>query len=200
MRTWPCKTRGEVVKSTKGTWVHTPFFLSLITAAFSSSCCSVDHPGWMGIPQASPQLVRVVGELGRGSPNSWTAKDRCRPRNERLIRALTDKLLSDFGWSSLELPQLPQSHSSSGHLSQANCWSSGAVVPRHSALFQSNGNRKTCVVRMYLFPFECHLLSADLALFHVFKNFPFVGKQRLVTGLYHCWCLMQKLRTKLVFS
>lgn len=44
-----------------------------------------------GHPRASPQLVRMEG----CSPNSWTAKDRCWPRYERLIMALTDKLLAE---------------------------------------------------------------------------------------------------------
>lgn len=67
-RLW--KTRGEVVKGTKGTRVHTPFFLSHHSCLFfwrrpcQSSCVNGD-------PQASAQLQK-----------SQTAKDRCKPRYE----------------------------------------------------------------------------------------------------------------------
>lgn len=52
-----------------------------------------------GDPQ-TPLLLKAKGggESGGGSPKSWTAKDRCRPRYERLIMVLTDKLLSETGW------------------------------------------------------------------------------------------------------
>lgn len=111
-----------------------------------------------GDPEASPQLLRTEGggESGEGgSPNSWTAKDRCRPRYERLIMVLTDKLLSETLDGAQWLPQLLQCRSSSGRLYQANRWSKGVVVPCHFAYVQSKGKKNNHVVRMYLFPLWC---------------------------------------------
>lgn len=85
-----------------------------------------------GDPQASPLLLRTEGgmESGEGgSPKSWTTKDRCRPRYERLIMVLTDKLLSETVDEAQCLPQSLPLHSSSGRLAQANCY--GVVVPCH---------------------------------------------------------------------
>lgn len=83
-RLW--KTRREVVKSTKGTRVHTPFFLSHHSCLYFwlRPCRS---PCVNGDPRASPQLQK-----------SQTAKDRCKPRYESPIMALTDEELSRAGW------------------------------------------------------------------------------------------------------
>lgn len=104
-RLW--KTRGEVVQSTKGTRVHTPFFLSHHSCLYfwlqpcRSSCVNGD-------PRASPQLQK-----------SQTAKDRCKPRYESPIMALTDEELSQAGC--MELRGLPRFHSSAGGSKRCCC-------------------------------------------------------------------------------
>lgn len=87
IRLW--KTRGVVVKSTKGTLVHTPFFRSYHSCLFFwlRPCRS---PYMNGDPRASPQLQKAK-----------TGKDRCKPRYESPITVLTDKELTRAGWTEL---------------------------------------------------------------------------------------------------
>ncbi|CAB1450561.1 unnamed protein product [Pleuronectes platessa] len=115
----PCNKVGEVLRfrlfdSLSGN--HSCLFLLAVALSITP-----DEWGSPGLTSA-PAGERVVGSLEwgrRASPSSWTAKDRCRPRYERLIMVLTDKLLSETLEGALLLPQPLQSHSSSAHLSQA---------------------------------------------------------------------------------
>lgn len=109
MWTRPWKTRGVVAKGTKGDMVHTHVSLSLSHHSclffwFTLIRSSLDEWGSPSVSLASEDggcwgvWRKGRGPGGGGSPNSWTAKDRCWPRYESLIMVLTDKFLAETQW------------------------------------------------------------------------------------------------------
>lgn len=94
---------------------HSCLFFLLLPCP--SSSVNGGSPGLSSAPEDGGWLGVWRGGLTK-SPEP--AKDRCRPRYERLIMVLTDKLLSESVDGARWLPQL---HSSCGRLSRTNCCS-----------------------------------------------------------------------------